>query len=74
MNADNLLENFEILADAPGGIDRLRELLLHLGVSGKLLPQISAEVREEILWSVDSLRLDEHRIWGANSIYRRAYF
>jgi type I restriction enzyme S subunit len=66
MNADNLLENFEILADAPGGIDRLRELLLHLGVSGKLLPQISAEVREEILWSVDSLRLDEHRIWGEN--------
>ena len=64
MNAETLLENFEILAEAPGGIDRLRELLLHLGVSGKLLPQISAEVREEILWSVDSLRLDEHRIWG----------
>jgi type I restriction enzyme S subunit len=64
MNADTLLENFEILAEAPGGIDRLRELLLHLGVSGKLLPQISAEVREEILWSVDSLRLDEHRLWG----------
>ena len=64
MNADTLLENFEILAEAPGGIDRLRELLLHLGASGKLLPQISAEVREEILWSVDSLRLDEHRIWG----------
>ena len=64
MNADTLLENFENLAEAPGGIDRLRELLLHLGVSGKLLPQISAEVREEILWSVDSLRLDEHRIWG----------
>jgi len=66
MNADTLLENFEILAEAPGGIDRLRELLLHLGVSGKLLPQISAEVREEILWSVDSLRLDEHRLWGEN--------
>lgn len=64
MNADYLSENFEILADASGGIDRLRELLLHLAISGKLLPQISAEVQEEILWSVDSLRLDEHRIWG----------
>jgi type I restriction enzyme S subunit len=36
MNADTLLENFEILADAPGGIDRLREVILGLAAQGKL--------------------------------------
>jgi type I restriction enzyme S subunit len=39
MNADTLLENFEILAEAPGGIDRLRELILKMAVSGKLVEQ-----------------------------------
>lgn len=39
MNADTLLESFEILAEAPGGIDRLRELILKKAVSGKLSEQ-----------------------------------
>ena len=34
MNADTLLENFEILADAPRGVDRLRDLILGLAVNG----------------------------------------
>jgi type I restriction enzyme, S subunit len=37
MNADTLLENFEILAEAPGGIDRLRELVIALAVSGQIV-------------------------------------
>jgi type I restriction enzyme S subunit len=36
MNADTLLENFEILAEAPGGIVRLREVILGLAAQGKL--------------------------------------
>jgi hypothetical protein len=36
MNADTLVENFEILAEAPGGIDRLREVILGLAVKGRL--------------------------------------
>jgi len=39
MNADTFLENFEILPEAPGGIDRLRELILSLAVRGKLVAQ-----------------------------------
>ena len=39
MNADTFLENFEILAEAQGGIDRLRELILSLAVRGKLVAQ-----------------------------------
>lgn len=37
MNADTLLENFEILAEAPGGINQIRELILNLAVRGKLV-------------------------------------
>jgi len=39
MNADTLLKNFEILAEAPGGIDRLREIVLSLAVHGRLLSE-----------------------------------
>jgi type I restriction enzyme, S subunit len=34
-----LFDNFEILADAPNGIQELRELILQLAVMGKLVPQ-----------------------------------
>lgn len=36
MSVDTLLKNFEIFAEAPGGIDRLRELILGLAVSGEI--------------------------------------
>lgn len=36
MNSDTLLANFEILADAPNGVDRIREVILGLAVHGKL--------------------------------------
>lgn len=38
MTADLLIENFETLAAAPGGIPKLRELILSLAVRGSLSP------------------------------------
>jgi len=35
MNADTLLENLEILADAPNGISRLRLLIIELAIHGR---------------------------------------
>ncbi|KAF5428557.1 type I restriction enzyme, S subunit [Candidatus Methanomarinus sp.] len=32
-------ENFELLADAPNGVQKLRELILNMAIQGKLLPQ-----------------------------------
>ena len=48
MNADTLLENFEILAEAPGGIARLRSLVLSLAMSGQLVQRDSDWVEERL--------------------------
>jgi type I restriction enzyme, S subunit len=39
MNPDLFFENFELLADAPNGVQKLRELILQLAVMGKLVEQ-----------------------------------
>ncbi|QDU39717.1 Type-1 restriction enzyme EcoKI specificity protein [Maioricimonas rarisocia] len=39
MNAETFLENFGHLADAPGGVKKLREMILQLAVQGKLVEQ-----------------------------------
>lgn len=39
MSPEILFENFELLADAPNGVRKLRELILQLAVQGKLVPQ-----------------------------------
>jgi len=44
MHAQTFLDNFGPVADAPGGVDRLRELVLELAISGHLVGQSSDEV------------------------------
>lgn len=39
MNHEIFFENFELLADAPNGVQKLRELILQLAVQGKLVLQ-----------------------------------
>ena len=43
MTPQDLLANFEVLAEAPNGIQRLRELVLELAVRGKLVEQDAAD-------------------------------
>lgn len=43
MNAQMLLENFGSIANAPGGVKRLREMIYYLGVTGALCRQEPAE-------------------------------
>ncbi|AKB32719.1 Type I restriction-modification system, specificity subunit S [Methanosarcina siciliae HI350] len=39
MNPETFFENFDLLCEAPNGIEKLRELILQLAVMGKLVPQ-----------------------------------
>ena len=43
MHAELFLENFERLVGAPGGIEKLRGLILQLAVQGKLVPQVASD-------------------------------
>ena len=43
-----LLDQFEILADAPGGIQRLRELILQLAVTGRLGTGDEGDISESL--------------------------
>jgi type I restriction enzyme S subunit len=39
MKLDTFFDNFDLMADAPNGVQKLREMILHLAVQGKLVPQ-----------------------------------
>lgn len=49
MNADELLRQYEKVADAPNAIARLRRFILDLAVRGKLVPQDAGEVPANVL-------------------------
>ena len=49
MDLKTFFENFDTLAEAPGGIARLRELILDMAVRGKLVPQNSEDESAEEL-------------------------
>lgn len=49
MNPDLFFENFELFADAPNGVQKLRELILQLAVMGKLVEQDSNDEPASVL-------------------------
>lgn len=51
MSVATLFESFGMLADAPNGVQKLRELILQLAVQGKLVPQNSKDEPAENLLS-----------------------
>lgn len=66
MNLKTFFENFDTLAEAPGGIARLRELILDMAVRGKLVPQNLADD------SVDQL-VEAITKWKASKIKKKVF-
>ena len=49
MTPGKFIEVFDTIAEAPGGIERLRELVLQLAVRGRLVPQIEGDEPAAVL-------------------------
>jgi type I restriction enzyme S subunit len=63
-----LVRHFDLIAQAPGGVTRLRELILTLAVQGKLVPQDpSDEPASELL---KKIRIEKDRLIAEGKIKR----
>jgi len=63
-----LVRHFDLIAQAPGGVARLRELILTLAVQGKLMPQdASDEPASELL---KKIRVEKDRLIAEGKIKR----
>jgi type I restriction enzyme S subunit len=49
MSNDWFFEKFALIADAPGAVERMRELVLHMAVQGRLVPQLTTDDPAELL-------------------------
>ncbi|WP_156382436.1 restriction endonuclease subunit S, partial [Acidovorax sp. Leaf160] len=63
-----LLSNMELLATAPGGVAKLRELILTLAVRGKLVPQDPADEPASVL--LQKIRTEKDRLMAEGKIKR----
>ena len=63
-----LLSNMELIATAPGGVAKLRELILTLAVQGKLVPQDPADEPASVL--LQKIRAEKDRLIAEGKIKR----
>ncbi|TAM21980.1 MAG: restriction endonuclease subunit S [Rhodanobacter sp.] len=63
-----LLSNLDVLATAPGGVARLRELILTLAVQGKLVPQDAADEPAGVL--LEKILAEKERLVAEGKIKR----
>lgn len=61
-----MLSNLNLLATAPGGVARLRELILTLAVQGKLVPQDPADEPASVL--LQKIRAEKYRLIAEGKI------
>lgn len=66
MSPESLLQQFEVLADAPGGVQRLREVILQLAVRGKLVPQEPGDEPASVV--LERIGAEKERLYGAGEI------
>lgn len=64
-----LIQHFELLAASPGGVARLRELVLTLAVQGKLVPQDPRDEPASVL--LERIRTEKERLVAVGVIKRQ---
>ncbi len=60
MKPETFFDNFEILADAPNGVQKLRELILQLAVRGKLVAQDEKDEPASVL--MENIKVERERL------------
>ncbi|MGI9150191.1 MAG: restriction endonuclease subunit S [Limnohabitans sp.] len=63
-----LVQHFDLIAQAPGGVARLRELILTLAVQGKLVPQDPSDEPASVL--LQKIRVEKDRLIAGGKIKR----
>ncbi len=63
-----LVQHFDLIAQAPGGVVRLRELILVLAVQGKLVPQDPSDEPASVL--LQKIRTEKDRLIAEGKIKR----
>ncbi len=63
MNSKTFFDSFETIANAPGGIARLRELILDLAVGGRFLTEGGDSDCSPISVNHEVLKLDLEKLW-----------
>lgn len=66
MSSTFLLQHFDRLAEAPGGIAKLRALIVHLAMQGNLVPQSTADEPASVL--LNRIRTEKKRLVTYRSI------
>ncbi|NPE32077.1 hypothetical protein HNV12_29780 [Methanococcoides sp. SA1] len=60
MNTESFFENFELFAESPNAIKKLREMILQIAVQGKLMPQNPDDEPAEVL--LENIRVEKERL------------
>lgn len=60
MEIKSFFDNFETMAEAPNGVQKLREMILQLAVQGKLVPQDPNDEPASVL--LDKIRAEKKRL------------
>ncbi len=60
MKLDTFFDNFELLSDAPNGVQMLREMILQLAVQGKLVPQDPKDEPASVL--LEKIKAEKKRL------------
>lgn len=72
MTPETFLEKFDLIADAPGAVAKMRELILELAVTGKLVSQENSDEPASSL--LESAKRERTRLVTSKKIKARALF